>query len=123
MISLEVYSTDNKVAADYQIELAVQYLSPIASRSCSISLEITAQDLFFDNISKDEAPKFVEEEAHGKYKPLDDPQADEIENFPAVCVENRERADEDWFIEFPNIEDEKELGKKVTIQVDMGRSG
>ena len=63
-------------SATYQVDLVVQYLYyPLAQRHCTIFLEITAQDFVFDEkeFLKDQAPKFDEEEASGRYELLDSP--------------------------------------------------
>ena len=121
-----MYSTDNKIAASYQVDLVVEFHSQTyTEKKCSIFLEITAEDFVWNEneFVRDVAPKFVQEEARTHYQLLDDLNAPEVEPIYAVCVEQRKSDEEnEWFEELPEIEDEKDPIKKVTIDVDMGNS-
>ena len=128
VVTLQVYSTDNSVAsATYQVDLVVEYLSPpIAQKSCTLFLEITANSFVWDEneFLNDQAPRFDEKEASGKYKLIEDPQALKVEPFSVFCSESiGSSTDEEWSIVLPKIVGEEDSDRKITVTVDMGESG
>ena len=64
-----------------------------------------------------DSPRFAEDEALGKYKLIGDPDAPDTQSFSTDC------GDESWSEKLPSIVGEGDLGKKFTVEVNMGQKG
>ena len=95
-----MFATDNTVApaATYQVDLVVQYPSPLeAQKLCPVLLQVTASNFVWpaeEELELEEyefdSPRFDEDEALGKFKLIGDSEAPDIQSFSTDC------SDESW---------------------------